>query len=414
MSEIDPKKLKLIDGWKDLWENGVFPWHKEEINPKLEKYWSILMEAAGKSNPKECRFFVPLCGETKDLLFLYSKGFQVIGCEGVHKACTDFFKENSIDDIEIIDLDEGMKSYGTKDGNLTIIGGDYFKLKPEILGGKVDCVWDRGSIVAIDVEDRKKYADVMCSVLNDQFGYLIASIEREVDPPGSLPHSLSFDNVKDLFGKMFGVHLMESNPDENNVKDNTFILSPDKAKDGSSLEDRLNMWQGRWDKSITGWHKSNVNEHLTRYYDYLLNGKETIKILFPLSGKSIDLPHCYNQGHTVYIRTFSTEIDGFIYQTEDTRLTVFCCDFFKMKGELLGVEKCEAVFDRGAFEAIYEADREAYVKLILNFVTPDFRYIVECYEYEGEYKGPPRSCKKEKVFALFGGHKIGPNLFSKG
>ena len=54
-----------------------------------------------------------------------------------------------------------------------------------------------------------------------------------------------------------------------------------------------------------------------------------------------------------------------------------------MKGELLGVEKCEAVFDRGAFEAIYEADREAYVKLILNFVTPDFRYIVECYEYEG-------------------------------
>ena len=49
-----------------------------------------------------------------------------------------------------------MKSYGTKDGNLKIIGGDYFKLTPEILGGKVDCVWDRGSIVAIDVEDRKK------------------------------------------------------------------------------------------------------------------------------------------------------------------------------------------------------------------------------------------------------------------
>ena len=82
----------VVSGWKDLWEKGVFPWHKEDINPKLEKYWSILMEAAGKSNPKECRFFVPLCGKTKDLLFLYSKGFQVIGCEGVHKACTDFFK----------------------------------------------------------------------------------------------------------------------------------------------------------------------------------------------------------------------------------------------------------------------------------------------------------------------------------
>ena len=43
-----------------------------------------------------------------------------------------------------------------------------------------------------------------------------------------------------------------------------------KGKDGSSLEDRLNMWRGRWDKSNIGWHKSVVNEHLTKYYDYLL------------------------------------------------------------------------------------------------------------------------------------------------
>ena len=80
-------------GWKDLWEKGIFPWHKDGINPKLEKYWSILLQAAGKSKPEECRFFVPLCGKTKDLLFLRSQGFQVIGCEGVHQACTDFFTE---------------------------------------------------------------------------------------------------------------------------------------------------------------------------------------------------------------------------------------------------------------------------------------------------------------------------------
>ena len=47
-----------------------------------------------------------------------------------------------------------------------------------------------------------RYADVMCSVLNNQFGYLIASIEREVDSPGCMPHSLSFDDVKNLFGKL--------------------------------------------------------------------------------------------------------------------------------------------------------------------------------------------------------------------
>ena len=42
---------------------------------------------------------------------------------------------------------------------------------------------------------------MMASILNDSFGYLIASIERELDPPGCMPHSLSLDNVKELFGK---------------------------------------------------------------------------------------------------------------------------------------------------------------------------------------------------------------------
>ena len=102
-----------------------------------------------------------------------------------------------------------------------------------------------------------------------------------------------------------------------------------------------------------------------------------------------------------------------ILQTEDGRLTVYCCDFFKMKAELLE-DKCDSVFDRGAFEAIFEADREAYAKLVMSLVKPDFRYILNIYDYEGEYSGPPRSCKKEKVFSLFNGHKTGPGHESKG
>ena len=53
-------------------------------------------------------------------------------------------------------LDQDTKSYATKDGKLKIIGGDYFKLTPDLIGGKVDCVWDQGSIVAIDKGDREK------------------------------------------------------------------------------------------------------------------------------------------------------------------------------------------------------------------------------------------------------------------
>ena len=48
-----------------------------------------------------------------------------------------------------------------------------------------------------------RYVDVMRLVLNDQFGYLLGSVEHKVDLPGlKNPHSLSFDDVKHTFGKL--------------------------------------------------------------------------------------------------------------------------------------------------------------------------------------------------------------------
>ena len=47
-----------------------------------------------------------------------------------------------------------------------------------------------------------RYVDVMRLVLNDQFGYLLGSVEHKVDLPGlENPHSVSFDDVKNIFGK---------------------------------------------------------------------------------------------------------------------------------------------------------------------------------------------------------------------
>ena len=51
----------------------------------------------GETDLSKVRFLVPLCGKTKDLVFLYEKGFHVIGLEGVEKACLEFFEENNIE-----------------------------------------------------------------------------------------------------------------------------------------------------------------------------------------------------------------------------------------------------------------------------------------------------------------------------
>lgn len=151
---VDSAKLGGIEGWKDLWQQGIFPWHSSDINPKLQANFKNLIEMAGKSKAEECRFFVPLCGKTKDLLFLRSQGFQVVGCEGVEQACLDFFKENAIEYER--KEENGNVNFANQDGSLKLICGDYFALSPEKLGGKFDCVWDRGSLVAIPLEKREE------------------------------------------------------------------------------------------------------------------------------------------------------------------------------------------------------------------------------------------------------------------
>ena len=42
----------------------------------------------------------------------------------------------------------------------------------------------------------------MKSLLNEKFGYLLATIQREVEPDNVVPHSASFDDVKQIFGKL--------------------------------------------------------------------------------------------------------------------------------------------------------------------------------------------------------------------
>ena len=76
-----------------------------------------------------------------------------------------------------------------------------------------------------------------------------------------------------------------------------------------------------------------------------------------------------------------------------------------MKPEVIG--PVEAVFDRGSFEAISEADRRPYVEHIFKFLAPNFRYILTGYEYEDPvFKGPPRCVKRELVFDIFNRKKL--------
>ena len=62
--------------------------------------------------------------------------------------------------------------------------------------------------------------------------------------------------------------------------------------------------------------------------------------------------------------------EGFL-QTKDARLCIYACDFFSVTPEMIG--EVDAVYDRGALEAINVSDRPGYVKLMHQLIGKDFR-----------------------------------------
>ena len=256
----------------------------------------------------------------------------------------------------------------------------------------------------------------MGSILSEKFGYLLVTTDRHhlEDPQSSV--SLN-DRIKS-FDPFCTVKVLEVSVDPvTGDSGNSFLLS---RKPATSV-DRLNYWQSRWTNGDSNWHFQNPNEFLVRHLETLKADREHVRIFLPLCGKTVDLVWLYNQGHTVvglegvpfvaeqvfqdakldYEKFYVSEIEGFVFKTPDERLTVYSCDFFKMRPHLIG--QFEAIFDRGAFEAINEEDREAYSDLIFKVLAPKFRIILTGYEYDpGVYQGTPRNVKREEVYKLFG------------
>ncbi|MDX5333870.1 MAG: thiopurine S-methyltransferase, partial [Gammaproteobacteria bacterium] len=76
--------------WHERWERGEIGFHQAAINPHLEQHWPRL------NLPEGTRVFVPLCGKSRDLLWLAGEGHRVVGVEISERAAQAFFEENGL------------------------------------------------------------------------------------------------------------------------------------------------------------------------------------------------------------------------------------------------------------------------------------------------------------------------------
>ena len=84
-----------------------------------------------------------------------------------------------------------------------IFCGDFFSLTPDMLEGPVNCVFDRGSLVAVEAEDRARYARLMDELLRGapEFRYLLLVYEYDQELFSGPPRAVFRKEIDELYSK---------------------------------------------------------------------------------------------------------------------------------------------------------------------------------------------------------------------
>ncbi|MFY0676431.1 MAG: thiopurine S-methyltransferase [Neptuniibacter sp.] len=190
------------DFWHQRWSEGRIGFHQADFNPYLKKYWQLLSLAG------DDRVFVPLCGKSKDMLWLREQGHEVLGVELNSSACEAFFAEN-----------EAEPEFSQRPGfvvrsvdGVQLLCGDFFSLNAEDLRD-VSAVYDRAALIALPPEMRVQYVEYLTQILPRGVQILLITLEFEGE--GGPPFSVQGTEVERLFGAAFEIECLErTQPDD--------------------------------------------------------------------------------------------------------------------------------------------------------------------------------------------------------
>jgi thiopurine S-methyltransferase len=182
-----------LDFWNERWQQNQIGFHMPVVNPHLIQYWPKIVSDHGS-------VFVPLCGKSKDLVWLEGQGHQVTGVECSDLAVNDFFKEHHFSPE--VHSDNLFSTYKTK--NLTIFQGDYFKLQPNHLSD-VKYVFDRAALVALPENMRSDYVKHITDLLAEGSRILLITLEYDQSVMQGPPFSVSDNEVHSLYSDGFSI-----------------------------------------------------------------------------------------------------------------------------------------------------------------------------------------------------------------
>ena len=185
--------------WHARWEANEIGFHQDEINAHLQRYWRQFGLSPGGT------VFVPLCGKTRDMLWLASQGLRVVGVEISPIATAAFFDENGLT-AEVAREGRFLRHTAAE---IRLLQGDYFDLTPADIG-PIDAVYDRASLIALPPDLRRRYVEQMARLTAPGVPLLLITLEypqREMSGP---PFAVTPNEIDELWARDFHIECLDS------------------------------------------------------------------------------------------------------------------------------------------------------------------------------------------------------------
>lgn len=186
--------------WIKAWNEGRTGFHRAEVHEKLVEHFPTLRPQEGQ------KVLVPLCGKTKDLLWLRDLHLRVHGIELHRPAVEAFFAENGLAPVQVVP-EGGFIQHVS--GDIKISCGDFFALRAP---DAYDFVYDRAALVALPPPTRERYAGSIQSLLRTGGKILLITYEYDPSSMEGPPFSVGADEIERLYGDRCAIQLMERKP----------------------------------------------------------------------------------------------------------------------------------------------------------------------------------------------------------
>jgi thiopurine S-methyltransferase len=182
------------DFWLERWHRSQIGFHQTQVERCLRQHWG------NADIGDRYLVFVPLCGKSRDLLWLRAQGHEVIGVELSELAAEAFFVENGVParrrTLTVFDR------YETPD--LTFLRGDFFDLTSAMLGD-VSAIYDRAALISWEPESRAAYVEHLAEVAPKCSSIFIITLEYpQTQSPGP-PFSVEFAEVERLYSARYSI-----------------------------------------------------------------------------------------------------------------------------------------------------------------------------------------------------------------